>query len=399
MSDFTFSDLPADKLRPWHGAGVVLVLAVLGLGLYGLWPVITGQTEDEAAAEDVEAPASAAQVDVVVAERTDFPLRTQASGHLVPWQRARLKAEASGPLVERAVEEGARVEKGNLIARLRNREERIALEEARAKLLKARAKFQSQYLTGADSLAASELIASADTTASEAPRSTRRATQAAVSGLTAARQAVERAKLNLERTRITAPFAGRVADLQLDEGQYVSRGSEICTLLRDARMKVAVDVLENDLVDVQEGATTQVHVPALGPPDDSSAVFAGTVWAVNPQVRPESGTGRVTVAVPNPDRRLVSGLFANVRLETERLPGRLVVPDEAVLVRQGRDLVFVVEDGRAQWTYVSVGARSGDYVEITKGVAPGDTIAVDGHFALAHDAPVEVDEVRKVGLE
>jgi HlyD family secretion protein len=377
----------------------VLVLAVVGLGLYGLWPVITGQTEDEAAAEDVEAPASAATVDAVVANRTSFPLRTQATGHLVPWQRARLKAEASGPVVERAVEEGTRVEKGDLIARLQNREERIALEEARAELLKARAKFQSQYVTDADTLAASGMLASTDTMTSDAPRSRRQATQAAVSGLTAARQAVERAKLNLERTRITAPFAGRVADLQLDEGQYVSRGSEICTLLRDARMRVHVDVLESDLVDVREGATAQVHVPALGPPDDSSAMLEGTVWAINPQVSPESGTGRVTVSVPNPNRRLVSGLFANVELETERLSNRLVVPDEAVLVRQGRDLVFVVEDGTAQWSYVNVGARSGDYAEITNGVAPGDTVAVDGHFALAHDAPVEVDEVRSLEVE
>jgi len=393
------SDASSEGLRPWHGAGAVLVLAVLGLGLYGLWPVITGQTEDETAAEDVEAPTSAASVDVTVAKQTDFPLRTQATGHLVPWQRARLKAEASGPLAERAVEEGARVEQGDLIARLRNREERIALEEARAKLLQARAEFQSQYATGPDSLAASDMIASADTAVGNASQSRRRATQAAVSGLTAARQAVERAKLNLERTRITAPFAGRVADLQLDEGQYVSRGSEICMLLRDARMKVHVDVLESDLVNVREGATARVHVPALGPPDDSSAVFAGTVWAINPQVSPESGTGRVTVSVPNPNRRLVSGLFANVDLETERLQNRLVVPDEAVLVRQGRDLVFVVEDGHAQWSYVNVGARSGDFVEITKGVAPGDTVAVNGHFALAHDAPVEVDEVRALDAE
>ena len=137
------SDSSSGGLQPWHGAGVALLLAVLGLGLYGLWPVLTGQSGDEAAAEDVDAPASAAQVDVVVAERTDFPLRTQATGHLVPWQRARLMAEASGPVVERAVKEGARVEKGDLIARLQNREERIALEEAQAQLLTARAEYRA----------------------------------------------------------------------------------------------------------------------------------------------------------------------------------------------------------------------------------------------------------------
>lgn len=138
-------------LRPWQGAGALLILAVVGLGLYGLWPVITGQTEDEAAAEDVEAPASEAAVGAVVAERVDFPLRTQANGHLVPWQRAALRAEASGQVVERAVEEGARVAEGDLIARLENEEERIALREARAQLLKARAEYQAKYALEVDS--------------------------------------------------------------------------------------------------------------------------------------------------------------------------------------------------------------------------------------------------------
>jgi HlyD family secretion protein len=76
-----------------------------------------------------------------------------------------------------------------------------------------------------------------------------------------------------------------------------------------------------------------------------------------------------------------------------------VVPEDAVLVRQGRDLVFVVEGGRAQWQYVDLGARSGNYVEITEGAQPGDTIAVDGHFALAHDAPVSIGTVRPLDTE
>jgi len=383
----------------WQGAALLLALSVLGLGLYGLWPTLTGQTGEGPAAAGAEAPSSTAQVEAVVARRVDFPLRARASGHLRPWQRATLHAEASGQVEELTVEEGARVEEGTLLARLENREEQIALREARAKLLKARAEYRAKY-GGEESL-----TASADSALAPA-NPDRQATQAAASGLTAARQATQRARLELERTRITAPFAGRVADLKgggreggsgptgLSEGQYVASGQEICTLLQDRRMKVEAQVLESDFAQVRTGATARVHVPALGPRADSSAVFEGEVRAVNPQVDPNAGTGRVTVSIPNPEGRLVSGLYANVWLETERLEERLVVPENAVLVRQGRDLVFVVEDGRAQWTYVEVGARSGERVEITKGAQPGDTVAVDGHFALAHDAPVEVTEVR-----
>ena len=378
-------------LRAWHVAGALLILAVVGLGLYGLWPVMTGQSGADAAKEEAEAPSSEAQVDVVVAERVDFPLRTRASGHLVPWRRAGLHAEAGGPVTERAVQEGDRVEKGDLLARLKNREERIALKEAKAQLLKARAEYQAKY---AGSPARLSGTPAGDSTSG----ADRRATQAAVSGLTAARQAVERATLNLQRTRITAPFDGRVANLNVEEGLYVGRGEKVATVLQDRRMKVEVDVLESDVVDLQKGATARVHIPALGPETDSTAWVEGTVWAVNPQVDAKSGTGRVTISIPNPKGRLVSGLYAEARLETRRLSDRLVVPENAILVRQGRDLVFIVEQGRAQWSYVELGARSGDYVEITKGAQPGDTIAVVGHFALAHDAPVAIGKVRPLGL-
>jgi HlyD family secretion protein len=86
-------------------------------------------------------------------------------------------------------------------------------------------------------------------------------------------------------------------------------------------------------------------------------------------------------------------VFAYVDLETDRLPDRLVVPTESVLVRQGRDLVFVIEGGRAQWTYVTTGRRSGDFVEIIEPLAPGDSVAVSGHHSLSHDARIAVGNV------
>jgi HlyD family secretion protein len=414
----------ARQIKSWHVAGIVLVLAVGGLLLYGFWPVLTGSAKQTQAGEDVEVPSPRAEIDAVVAQRTSFPLRTQASGHLVPWHRAALSPESEGRVVERPVEEGDAVREGDLLLRLDDREEQIALQEARAQLLKAQAEFAVKSdLPEATSPADTSQLAAARQAYSRAQKQfakgevTREAVQdarrryqsarvsaglerrnvmAAQTGLMAAEQAVARARLNVERTRIEAPFDGRVADLNVQVGQRVSRGEVVATLLQDRRLKVEVDVLESDVVDVRENATVQVHVPSIGPADDPDALFDGRVWSVNPQVDPESGTARVTVAIPNPNRRLVAGLYANVRLETDRLADRLVVPDDAVLVRQGRDLVFVVDGGRAKWTYVDVGARSGNFVSLESGVSPGDTVAVDGHFALAHDAPVTVAEVDSV---
>ena len=167
---------------------------------------------------------------------------------------------------------------------------------------------------------------------------------------------------------------------------------------QDDRMKVSVDVLEGDLVYVSPGVTANVVVPSY-----SDEVFQGYVHAVNPSVDPKTGSGRITVALRNPGGRLVSGLYADVALETNRLQDRMVAPSEAVIVRQGREVVFLVKGGRSYWMYVIIGERSGNFTEIIRGdspsvVEPGDTLIVQGNYALAHDVPVEVIKVVELGI-
>ena len=227
----------------------------------------------------------------------------------------------------------------------------------------------------------------------------RDALQAVSSNLAQSEQGVERAKLELSRTRLVAPFSGRIADLQVEVGQHIAPGTAVLTLLEDDRMKVSVQVLEADLMHIVVGASATVVVPNF-----SDAVLWGSVYSINPRINPDYGFGRVTVALSNPAGRLISGLHANIALETERLPNRLVVPASAVLTRQGRDLVFKAEHGKGHWTYVFTGERSGNFVEITGAgsaniVEPGDTILVSNHDALPHDAPVEVTAIRALALQ
>ncbi len=410
------TDEPTGRVRGWHVAAGLLVLSVGGLLAYAFWPVLTGQGEEAGRPEDAHAAAPPVAVEAVVVAPVTFPLRAEATGRLAPWRQAVLSAETSGRVVARQVEEGDYVKAGQELLRLDEREARLRLEEAEAALLKARSEYAVQLsrdgvpavdttrLAEARRAWAAAQAAHAEGALSddelEAARrryeaalllggTMREAVQRAVTGLAEAEQRVAQARLQLSRTRITAPFAGRVADLQAEVGQHVAPGQALLTLLDDRRMKVEVDALESDIVHLRRGATAQVRLPAL-----ADTVVTGTIHSINPRVDTKTGAGRVTVAVPNPGGRLLSGLFAYVALETRRLPDRLVVPAEAVLVRQGRDLVFVVRGGRAQWQYVTPGPQSGDYVVLVEGVAPGDTVAVAGHHALAHDAPVEVAAVR-----
>ena len=417
---------PPRKIKPWHVIGIIFALATTGLVLYGVWPAVIGEGVDGDREITEEPEPARAPVKVLVLERGEFPLRAEATGHLAPWRESKISAQISGLILDRPVEEGQRVKAGQVLIRLDDRETKIQLAEAEAALLQARADYAVQ-LSNAGELAATDTtqLAEARTRLKNALRAfsegaitqseldkvqrhfeamdvlagnQREDVAAVYTNLTQREQQVEKARLQLERTRVIAPFNGRVADIQVEEGQHVGAGVHLLTLLEDNRMKVSVDVLEGDLVHIRSGVTANVIVPSY-----SDEVFQGYVHAVNPSVDPRTGSGRITVALRNPGGRLVSGLYADVALETNRLQDRMVAPSEAVVVRQGRDVVFLVKGGRSYWMYVIIGERSENFTEIIRGdapsvVEPGDSLIVRGNYALAHDVPVEVTSLVELGL-
>jgi len=121
-----------------------------------------------------------------------------------------------------------------------------------------------------------------------------------------------------------------------------------------------------------------------------SKVFKGHVEAISPVINPEDRTCTVHILVDNPEEEVKPGMHAEVEIAADIYKDRLLVPQEAVLVRGGRKLVFVVEEGLAKWRYVEVGLENEDYAEVLDGVKEGEAVIVEGHFTLAHDAKVQV---------
>jgi multidrug efflux pump subunit AcrA (membrane-fusion protein) len=128
----------------------------------------------------------------------------------------------------------------------------------------------------------------------------------------------------------------------------------------------------------------------------SGQSFDGRVVAVLPIVNSETRSGRAYVRTTGTGA-LRPGMYADVRLEAQRLPGRRLVPTRAIIQRDGRDLVMVVRDGRAQWTYIQAGRSNGRQTEVLPDSAsglipvnPGDQVIIEGHLTLIHDAQVRV---------
>jgi len=387
---------------------VTVLLVILGLGAGVGWRLWADGGDDEEATElpegvNLPTPEGSNQFSTdlpspvrgVEAVRDTLWIRVRAAGQAEAFRRTALTAQVGGWVRDVLVRENQSVAVDQRLVQIDTTEYALALAQARADLQNADAEFQQMTLFD-------------DEIEDPAVREQRRQISRTRSGLEQAEVSLRRAELDMERTRVGAPFEGRVADLGVVVGQYVSAGTELMTVVDLDPIKVEVQVLEAQLGLLSEGRRAEVSFAAF-----PGETFVGRIETMNPVVDPDSRTGRVTVVIPNPRNRVRPGMYAEVSLDAEALPDRVIIPREALLQRSrgGGELfpvVFVYEEqngvGLAKWRYVNPGRESDTSVEIMREgpeqdfVEPGEIVLVDGHHYLAHDTRVRlVDNVAAEG--
>jgi RND family efflux transporter MFP subunit len=375
---------------------LIIILGALGAGIYyRLRPEPEETTtEAESSGSDAALPASASQQfatdlpqPVVGAEviRDTLWISVTAAGQAEAIRRAAVLSRVDGTIQEVRIDENSLVADGDLLLQVDSTEYALAADRARADLVTAQARFQ-------------EMTFGDDGIADPQAREERNLLARARSGLAQAEVALEEAEINLARTSIRAPFPGRVADLRVVEGQQASPGTELFTVVDLDPIKVEVQVLEAEIGYLTEGRRASVTFAAF-----PGETFSGRVSTINPVVDPETRTARVTVLLSNPRGRIKPGMYARVSLDATYFPDRILVPRSAILEKDRRTMLFVYEDGRAKWRYVTTGLENDTQVEIvpneeTSMVEPGEIVLVDNHYYIIHDAPVTlVDTVSASG--
>ncbi len=335
---------------------------------------------DSTAAEGEEASRSNLRLPVVGAavRKGDLVLSVATAGQVRSDAVSSLRFETDGTVQDVLVRPGQRVAKGRPLVRLDPRPFDMAVAEAEAAVEQAKV----QYL---DNIAPDSIVSG------QPPTEERRRNARARSGLDGAEVRLQRARLDRERSVITAPFAGTVDRVQVAAGERVRAGQDAATVVDLSRLVVEAQVLEHDLPLVKVGGQARVTAAALG-----GRELTGRITALLPLVDSATRAGRALVEVRG-DQVLRPGMYADVRLEATRLPGRVLVPSRAIIERDGRPLVFVVKEGKAQWTYILPGRTNGTDTEVLPDstsqqvpVAVGDTVIIEGHLTLTHDAPVRL---------
>lgn len=282
------------------------------------------------------------------------------------------------------VEEGTRVRKGAALARLDDREYRIARDSAKAAAEAARALAEDAAceFERTEKLRASKVATEQEFDVARFARDRTAASLAQAEG------GLAKAELDLEECVVRAPMDGVVAAKRLHPGAMVTAASEICTLVATDPLRALFEVPTTALPLLKPGET-KVRVTVDAYPDEPVDLV---VEAAYPAADPATRTVTVRALLPNPDGRFRPGMYATGAFALDERADVLVVPFEAVLRIRDRRCVYAVEGGRAVLRDVAVGLRHDDMVEIASGLADGAEIVVSGLHRLSDGVPVRVAE-------
>jgi membrane fusion protein, multidrug efflux system len=233
---------------------------------------------------------------------------------------AQVVAKTSGIILKLMVEEGMRVEKGQLLAQLDDDAVRNKLAQADATLKKAEAAFDK-----AEKGIAKNLIPRADFDRDKYDLETQRAV-------------VEGAKIDLSYTRILAPISGVIAKRSVKVGNLVTINQALFQIVDMEPLQAVLNVPERDLGTLKPGQSVHLRVDALPERD-----FDGTVARIAPVVDATSGTFRATCEFRDTTKTLKPGMFGRIDVVYDRRHDALVVPRAALVEEDGQSAVFVIE--------------------------------------------------------
>ena len=311
-------------------------------------------------------PAAAIPVRAEPVARQDMHAYMETYARLEAERQVSVLARATGLVQQLSVEEGDFVMEGQLLVELDRAQASLQLRQSQAALDEARANYERfQVLSENNMVSQSEF----ETTRLRYNNS---------------RISLEDAQLNLTYTSIKAPISGVLTRRMVELGDLVRGSQEIFVVADLDLLLVRIFIPERRMYQVEPGQRATISVEAL--PDQT---FEGQIRMISPEVIPESGTVKVTLEV-SADGLLRPGMFATVRLITDRHPQTLVIPKKALVLETEDDDVFKIVDSKVQLVQVEIGLAQGDRVEVLAGLEIGDLLVTVGHDGLKDGTAVRV---------
>jgi multidrug efflux system membrane fusion protein len=317
-------------------------------------------------------------VPVIRVARITLPVYREYIGTTEAIRNVTLEALATGYLKRQLVPDGSDVRGGALIYQIDPRYYKASLDQARAALEYSRTNQKRNAL----------MVVHGDVSKDAYQLATSSMHQAASTYLYD-KAALESARINLDYTRIKAPFSGRLGKSLVYTGTLIASGTQINTLVQMDPLYVTFNPSEKDLDAIQEGRKRGPVGVEVRPQGSGTTAYKGNLTFLDNAVDRTTGTIVARGTIPNPDFRLVPGEFVEVRVKLGVHPEALAIPQIAVGSSQTGKYVYVVGKGNTvELRMVKLGMTSGDQVEIRQGLREGDLVVVGNLQKIGPGSPV-----------
>ncbi|AGH44889.1 efflux RND transporter periplasmic adaptor subunit [Paraglaciecola psychrophila] len=284
---------------------------------------------------------------------------------------------ASGIIEHIYIEEGDYVEKGQILAQIEPRRYHLNLDRAKANLVGV-----EKELAKVNKVHHKKLVSDDTYDKLTAQYESAKATRAL-------------AELDLKEATIVAPIAGYIAERNAKVGNLSEsfQREKMFHIVQQKELYGIVYLPEKELSKVHKDQQASLDLTAF----DGADIIA-FVERISPVIDSKTGTFKVTFRVPNPDNLLMSGMFAQVKLNYDTKQNVVLLPRKALLAIDDSVNVFVVKDGIASKQAVTVGYQEGELVEVLSGLSGTEKVVITGHQNLRDQSPVELvnDDVNHI---
>jgi multidrug efflux system membrane fusion protein len=355
----------------------------------GLVATMAAGTAGTAFAQSPAPAGGGVPVTVTHPVKRDVPIFLTGLGSVAALKTVLIRSRVDGTLNSVGFTEGDEVKKGDVLAQIDPRPYQAALDQALAK----KASDEAQLGNARNDLNRYSQLARNQFAAQQQVDTQRTTVAQAEANIKADAAMVEAAQLNLDYSRITAPFDGRVGLRQTDPGNFVraadTSGIGIVTLSQIRPISMTFTVPQDNVPTITAAMSRgKLKVEAYSA-DDKTHLSDGELLTIDNAIDTTTGTIKVKATFPNTDNQLWPGQFVNARLLVGMRTGALTVPTQAVQRGPNGLYVYVVKpDQTVALTPVEMVQDTGTFAVISKGLTGGETVVLSGQSRLSNGTRV-----------
>ena len=306
------------------------------------------------------------QVNAIVISEKNFSNKISVSGSIEANEQIEIRSEVSGIVENIYFTEGSNVKKGQVLFKVNDSELRAQLAQAITK----------QNLAGENERRAKLLLQKEAISQEEYDISS-----AEFRSLKSQTQLIQS---QLSKTRLKAPFSGKVGLRNISPGAYVTPSIVISSLVNLNPLKITFSIPEKYASEVS--LNTEISFTVSGSPE----TFKATVYAIEPSIDATTRTLLVRAKADNKDEKLFPGTYANVSLPLKEIKNAILIPTEAVIPVQNGKKVYISEKGMAKLVMVETGTRTEGSILVLTGLKVGDTLVTSGIMSLKPETVLKI---------